>query len=185
MNFKQMKEIEQVNKNRILKICPNAKDTSGIYIFTRYENGFKYAYIGQAQRILTRLAQHLSGYTQHIDISLKKHKLWSVDNLTGWKVAVYECSEELLNEKEQEFIIEYANKGYQLRNKTGGSQGSGKFGIAENKEAKGYRQGIKSGKESLQKELRYILDKYLVINLQKENKLSQNALKKFYDLLGE
>lgn len=34
------------------------------------ENGFRYAYIGQAVHILTRLAQHLVGY-QHIDLSLK------------------------------------------------------------------------------------------------------------------
>ena len=43
------------------------------------EEGIKYAYIGQAKHILTRLAQHLTGY-QHIDLSIRKHGLYSNRN---------------------------------------------------------------------------------------------------------
>lgn len=78
-NWKQLKAIEAKNKKRILEVCPTINDASGIYIMTRYEDGFKYAYIGQAKRLLTRLAQHLSGY-QHIDLSIKRHGLWSDEN---------------------------------------------------------------------------------------------------------
>ena len=54
MNFKQIKAIEQKNKQRLLKVFPDLTEDSGIYFLTRQENGFKYAYIGQAKHILTR-----------------------------------------------------------------------------------------------------------------------------------
>ena len=69
VNYRQIKAIEQKNKERILKVRPNVPNTSGIYIFFREENDIKYAYVGQAKHLLSRLAQHLSGY-QHIDLSL-------------------------------------------------------------------------------------------------------------------
>lgn len=70
-SIRQAKAIEQNNKKRLLEVNPKLDEESGIYFLTRIdENGFKYAYIGQAVHILTRLAQHLVGY-QHIDLSLK------------------------------------------------------------------------------------------------------------------
>ena len=132
MNYRQIKAIEQKNKQRILQLCSTVPETSGIYFLTREENGFKYAYIGQAKHLLTRLAQHLSGY-QHIDLSLKKHGLYSVNNQTGWRLQWLPCSVEKLDEFEKHFIKQYANEGYQLRNKTGGSQGKGKHVIDKRK----------------------------------------------------
>ena len=86
-NYKQVKAIEASNKKRLLSVNPNLNEKSGIYFLTRVdENGIKYAYIGQAKHILTRLAQHLVGY-QHIDLSLKKHGLYSSENKNGWKVS--------------------------------------------------------------------------------------------------
>lgn len=71
MNYRQIKAIEQKNKKRILAVNPETDEGSGIYFLTRTdENGIRYAYIGQAKHLLTRLSQHLSGY-QHIDLSLK------------------------------------------------------------------------------------------------------------------
>ena len=70
-NYIRAKAIEQKNKERILAVCSEATDDSGIYWFARSENGFDYCYVGQAKHLLTRLAQHLSGY-QHIDLSIKK-----------------------------------------------------------------------------------------------------------------
>ena len=50
------RQIKQSKKERILKICSlMLNENSGIYILTREENGFKYAYIGQANILLTRL----------------------------------------------------------------------------------------------------------------------------------
>lgn len=185
MNYRQIYAIKNENKKRIKAVCPNAEDKSGLYIFTREENGFKYAYVGQSNKVLTRLGEHLSGKQQHIDLSLLKRKLWSVDNLTGWKVGVVYFDESLLNDKEQEFIQEYANNGYQMLNKTSGSQGKGKEQIAEFKPAKGYYDGLEQGKNKLKKELNNIINNYLVISLKKDNVSSQKALEKFNRLLGD
>ena len=184
VNYNQLFAIKAKNRKKILEICPTAKDQSGIYIMTREENGFKYAYVGQAVKVLSRLADHLTGY-QHIDLSIRSHKFYSKDNPTGWKIGCLYFPEELLDEKEQYYTMQYANAGYQMRNKTGGGQGKGKFGIAENKPARGYYDGKKEGRKQLAKELTDIIEKYLVIGTKKEGKLAQNALEKFWRLLEE
>lgn len=120
--LRKAKVIEKKNKERWLKVCPLLADESGIYVLTRKdENGIKYAYIGQAKRILTRLAQHLSGF-QHIDLSLKKHGLLSNENIYGWGVTFRSCDESMLDVQEKNFIRAYAEAGFQLRNKTAGGQ---------------------------------------------------------------
>ena len=92
-NWKQVKAIESVNKKKFLELNNKLNNDSGIYILTRIdENGFRYAYIGQAKHILTRLAQHMVGY-QHIDLSLKNHGLYSDKNEYGWNVIHYNFSE--------------------------------------------------------------------------------------------
>lgn len=185
-NFKQAKAIEYKNKKRLLEVNPHLDDGSGIYILTRTdENGFKYAYIGQAKHIHTRLAQHLVGY-QHIDLSLKKHGLYKVDNPYGWKIGFMHFHESLLDEKEQYYIKMYADNGYQLRNKTAGGQGEGKAQIDEYRPVKGYRDGLEQGKKNLARELAHIIDTHLVVSLKedkKNNKVSLKALDKFNDLI--
>lgn len=184
-NYRQIKAIEKKNKDRILKLQPNTPDSSGIYVFYREEDGFKYAYIGQAKHLLTRLAQHLSGY-QHIDLSIKKHGLWSKENPTGYKVIWMLCPEYKLNEYEQHYIKEYANNGFQLRNKTSGSQGKGKVGIADNKPSKGYYDGLKQGYKNAQKFVANLFEKHLNYSQKSEkpNKNQEKALAKFEDFLS-
>ena len=179
--YRQIKAIEQKNKERILKICSNANENSGIYILTREENGFKYAYIGQARHILTRLAQHLTGY-QHIDISLKKHGLFSAENKNGWHIDFIECFN--LDDEEQRLILKYANLGYQLRNKTAGGQSVGKVGIAEIKAGKGYRQGLQKGYENARKEVAKLFEKNLFFAIVKENKNTIKAFDKFNEFIN-
>lgn len=187
-NFRKAKAIEHKNKQRLLCVNGNLDEKSGIYFLTREdEDGIKYAYIGQAKHILTRLAQHLVGY-QHIDLSLKKHGLHSNDNLCGWEIGFLHYPEDMLDEMEQKYIRQYAQSGYQLRNKTSGSQGEGKRQIDEYKPAKGYYDGIKQGKKILAKELSNIIQKHLDVSLKPEkrnNKVSLKALEKFNDLLSE
>ena len=187
--FKQAKVIEQKNKKKLLEINPNLDDRSGIYFLTRVdEDGIKYAYIGQALHVLTRLAQHMSGYTQHIDRSLKAHGLYSSENPYGWKVASVQTNKSDLDEMEQHYIKQFANAGYQLRNKTSGSQGVGKKQIDEYRPAKGYRDGVQQGKISLARDLKHIIDKHLTVELKPEkqgNKVSMKALEKFNALLDE
>lgn len=185
-NIRKAKTIEAANKKKLLMINPNLDEGSGIYFLTRIdENNIKYAYVGQAKHILTRLAQHLSGY-QHIDLSLKKHKLHSTENLHGWKVGFMHFPLEQLDEKEQYYIKMYAQSGYQLRNKTAGGQGAGKSQIDEYRPSKGYRDGIKQGYTNASKEIAHLFDKHLRVSIKsdKPNKVQQKALQKFDDFLN-
>lgn len=185
VNYRQIKAIEKKNKERILTLHPYVPETSGIYIFHRKENGFKYAYVGQAKHLLTRLAQHLSGY-QHIDLSIKKHGLKSEDNPCGWDVTFVYCDEHELDAKEKEYIKFCADKGYQLRNKTSGSQGEGKRGLDDQKAPKGYYDGLAQGYKNAQKFVANLFDKHLNYSKKsdKPNKNQEKALDKFKDFLN-
>lgn len=186
MDYKKIFAKRKILENKLLELNPELNNQSGIYWFVRYENGFKYAYIGQAKHILDRLISHLLGNQQHIDLSIKKHKFWSNNNITGWQIYFKNYPENLLNQKEQEYILDFANQGYQLRNKTSGSQSNDKFGIAENKSSKGYRDGIQQGKIAILKEIKCFFDKYLDYSIKgKENKLKQRKLDEFKKLLGD
>ena len=185
-NLRKAKAIEAKNKKRLLAIDHYLDEGSGIYFLVRKdENGIKYAYIGQAKHLLTRLAQHLSGY-QHIDLSLKKHGLYSSENIYGWKIGFLHFQISELDFMEKKFIQMYSNNGYQLRNKTAGGQGEGKTQIDDYRPAKGYRDGIAQGRKNLAKELTNIIDKHLCISIKEEkknNKVSIKAFEKFNDLL--
>lgn len=187
-NIAKAKAVERKNKQFLLSMSQSLNDESGIYFLTRVdEDEIKYAYIGQAKHVLTRLAQHLTGY-QHIDLSIKKHGWYSEDNPCGWKVGCLNFSENQLDEKEQYYIKAYALSGYQLRNKTAGGQGQGKNQIDEYRPAKGYRDGIAQGKKTLARELSHIIDKHLTVALQpgkEHNKVSMRAKEKFEALLDE
>lgn len=184
-NWKQVKAIESVNKKKFLELNNKLNNDSGIYILTRIdENGFRYAYIGQAKHILTRLAQHMVGY-QHIDLSLKNHGLYSDKNEYGWNVIHYNFSEEELDDKEQYYIKEYADNGFQLRNKTSGSQGKGKTKINEFKPSKGYQDGLKQGYKNASKEIANLFDKHLDYfkKSDKPNKNQDKAIEKLEQFL--
>ena len=191
-NIARAKAIEQENKKRLLKLNPKLNDKSGIYFLLREdENGFKYAYIGQAVHTLSRLAGHLVGYEQHIDLSLRKHKLYDEEkNPYGWRVEFLNFPESQLDEKEKYYIKLYADKGYQLRNVSLGGQGGNRASgsIGERKPPKGYFQGVLQGKRVLARQLSSIAEKHLIIRLKPEkehNKVSQKQYEKFMDLLQE
>lgn len=191
-NLKRAKAIEQKNKQRLLAVNPKLNERSGIYFLLRTdENGFRYAYIGQARKsVLQRLASHMSGYSQHIDLSLRKHKLYSEDNPYGWRVEFLNFPENELDEKEKFYIKQYADAGYQLRNVSVGGQGENRDSgqIGERKPSKGYRDGIIQGKRSLAKQLSEIIRKHLTVTIRPEkegNKVSEKQLEKFKQLLDE
>ncbi len=190
-NIARAKAIEQENKKRLLKLNPKLNDKSGIYFLLREdENGFKYAYIGQAVHTLSRLASHLVGYEQHIDLSLRKHKLYDKEkNPCGWRVEFLNFPESQLDEKEKYYIKLYADKGYQLRNVSLGGQGENRASgsIGERKAPKGYMQGIQQGKKVLARELSSIAEKHLKIEIREDkqgNKVSQKQLDKFMELIN-
>ena len=79
--------------------------------------------------------------------------------------------------------------GYQCRyNKTGGGQGEGKEKINEYRPEKGYHDGLAQGRKNLAKELSSIIEKHLTVSVKPEkanNKVSQKALEKFWNLLKD
>ena len=191
-NIAQAKAIEKSNKQRLLNVNPKLNERSGIYFLLREdENNFKYAYIGQARSVLQRLCSHMVGYRQHIDLSLRKHKLYDKDNNPyGWRVEFLNFPESQLDEKEKYYIKLYADKGYQLRNVSVGGQGSERDSgqIGERKPPKGYFQGILQGKRVLARDLSHISEKYLKIELKDEykgKKVPERQFEKFKELMNE
>lgn len=187
-NYRQIMAIRKANEDKIRKLCPIATEDSGIYVFYRTdENGFKFAYVGQAKNLLKRLAEHLSGY-QHIDCSIKKHKFYDEEsNPYGYHVEIIcHCPEDELDGREQYWIKCYADQGYQLRNKTTGSQGEGKSALGEGKSNRGYRDGLVQGRKNTQKEIAELFDKYLTYDIKgKYGKIKQRKYDEFTEFLNE
>lgn len=187
-NYRQIMAIRKANEDKIRKVCPIATEHSGIYLFWRIdENGFKFAYVGQAKNLLKRLAEHLSGY-QHIDLSIKKHKFYDEEtNPYGYHVEIIcHCPENELDGREQYWIKHYADQGYQLRNATTGSQGSDKRALGDGKSNKGYRDGLVQGRKNTQKEIKTLFDKYLTYSIKdKPNKIKQRKYDEFTAFLNE
>lgn len=183
-NIAKVKAIENQNKKRLLAVNPKLNDESGIYILWRTEI---HGYVGQSVGILTRLAQHLVGF-QHIDLSMKKHGLFSEKNKGGYKIDFIHCSKSELDDKEREYIQKAIDNGWVLKNKTSGGQDDKKEKIADFRPSKGYRDGIKQGKINLARELSSIAEKHLKIEIRedkKNNKVSQKQFEKFKELMNE
>jgi hypothetical protein len=175
-----MYAIKKENKEKVLKIRPDCPERSGIYFFLREEDGFRFAYIGKAKRLLSRIADHLQGYTQHIDRSLKKHGLVEEEVEKGWHLYFLEFAESELDEKEQHYIKIYANAGYQLYNvESGGNKG--KTDIGERKPAKKYYDGVEQGKKNARLFVKHLFDLHLNYVPKKEppTKLQEKAIEKF------
>lgn len=182
-NLKQVKAIEFKNKQKLRLLFPDLTEEPAIYVMVRYENDFKFAYIGQAKHCLSRMAQHLVGY-QHIDLSIKKHGLYSKENPTGWFVTQIPCPLCDLDAREKYYIKKYANLGYQLRNKTVGGQGEGKNGLNEGKAPKGYRDGIQQGYKNAQRYVAKLFEKNLTYSINGDyNKNKEKALEKFKEFI--
>lgn len=188
MDYKKIYAIKMQNERQIKKLCPKAEHKSGIYCFHREdENGFKYAYVGLATKsVLSRCADHLRGFDQHIDKSIRKHKLYSEKNSFGWKLDILcFCSAEECNEKEQFYIKKVHQSGRQLLNVTGGSQGKGKFNISENRATKGYLQGLANGYMNARKDIAHLFKLHLDYTTKRQPPTvnQQKALQKFADFL--
>lgn len=189
-NYRQIYAIRKQNENKILQLCPEAKQASGIYCFYRIdENNFRFCYVGQASKdnLLSRCASHLEGYKQHIDLSIRKYGLYDEDkNPYGYKLMVLcYCPAEECDEKEQFFIRQYADDGWQLKNVEIGGK-SGKTDMNERKPSKGYREGVDHGRRQTQKEIKTLFGKYLTYSIKdKPNKIKQRKYDEFTAFLNE
>jgi hypothetical protein len=179
----QVRAIESKNKERFLALNPKLDEGSGIYILFREENGIRHAYVGQAKHILTRLAQHLVGY-QHIDLSLKKHGLYSDKNPNGYKVFFEHCSISALDDAEREWIRHMASKGYQLKNHTIGGQDDAKKGMDNQKSPRGYRDGVRQGEKNARREIAKLFKNHLTFAINGKSTVhKQNAYAKFKEFI--
>ncbi len=178
---------DKLNKNKelITSLFGSIPNTSGIYIFARKEGGFKYAYVGQAKHLLTRLAEHLQGY-QHIDNSIRNHGLRTEKNPNGYTIRWMEFPEERLNDEEQYYIQLMANSGWQMRNHTTGSQGKGRTELNGIKPAKNYHDGLKQGEINALRRVKVFFDKYLKYEIKGDcNKVKERKKEEFEKLLTE
>jgi hypothetical protein len=147
-------------------------------------DGKKFAYLGKAVDITERTISHINGYQQRIDISLKSRGFYSELNPSGWKLNVLYYPKAELDKWEQYWIDRYRKEGVELYNvESGGTDG--KTIIGERKPPKSYREGVAFGKMSLARELRHIITTHrFEIKPQKDNKITQKALAKFWELLN-
>lgn len=166
-------------------IEPRLSDISGIYVIGRTdEYGVNYAYVGQSVHILRRLAEHCIGF-QMVDLSIKKRKLFSKDNVFGWRVLEFYPTTDLDGEEKKK-IIEYMLKGYQLRyNRTLGGQNS-KESFDNTTSGKGYHEGVKYGYLKAIKDIKLYFDKYLDFSIKpKSNKTKERKFEEFKELMKE
>ena len=181
--FVTKKDVEE----QLKLACPNLEHKPGIYFYTRekLEEGGGFAcYIGKSVDVAERCISHQTSWTQRIDKSLKSRKYYGKYNLNGWKLNVLYFPKHLLDEKERYYIQLYQSNNYEMLNIENGGTIDKEI-IGERKSPKNYTDGIAQGRKKLREELNYIIDKYLVIGLKKDNKLSQKALVKFNKLLNE
>ena len=186
MNYRQIYARKAECEKRIKEVCPQATHESGIYCFTRVdEDGFKFAYVGLASKsLLTRIGEHLVGY-QHIDLSIKKHGLYSQENPYGYKVNILcKCPAEECNEKEQYYIKKAADAGYQLRNHNSGSQGKGRRTFDNAKTSKTYREGLAMGYLNARREVAHWFSLHLNVSMKKQTKNAEKALAKFQEFIN-
>lgn len=184
MNYKQLYAIKRDLEKKVQTHNSKITHDSGIYAFERTVN---YVYVGQSKDLLNRTVSHLQGYEQHIDLSLKKHGIYSNQNPAGWRVDVLEKCEECDLDGAERRWIEYYNTSpvCELLNITDGGQGKGKADIGQRKAVKGYQDGKKAGRDKILKEINERLvkgDIRLVID--KPNKIKEKHLAKLYEILG-
>lgn len=182
-DYAKLAEKKKAAAKLLVQVCPKADHRSGIYFYTREDEQGKHIYIGKAKDLWERSISHIIGYQQHIDISIKKRGFYSDKNKSGWKLNVMLYPEEQLDFWERHWISLYRESGHHLYNvESGGTEG--KEIIGERKPPKTYRDGLSQGRKSLARELKHIIDTHLEIKLRKEdNKISQKALAKFWELL--
>lgn len=188
MDYRQRIKIQNSYKKKIQDMLPDLENTSGIYIFTRNEDDKKKAYIGQAKHLINRLVDHCMRYEQHIDKSLKKHGLYSKNNIDGWQISYLYCTVWQLDIQEKYMIKRYKNLGYELYNITGGGQGKGKVDIAErnNTKLKSYANGKVIGETKLMEKIKTFFDKYLDFTIKgKPTKIKERKYNEFKDLIGD
>ena len=184
MNYRQIYARKAECEKRIKEVCPDITNRPGIYIFYRTDtdSGLRFCYIGQAKRLIERCAQHLQEY-DHIALSLKKRGFKCEGNDGGWELVTFDFPVESLDVGETEMIKLWANKGYQLFNRTAGGQGDGKVVFDNKRQSKTYREGLAQGYLNARREVAHWFSLHLNVSMKKPTKNAEKAYKKFMEFI--
>ncbi len=188
-NYKQIFAKKKAIAEKLKKVCPNITNVSGIYFYTREkpleeDGGGSAFYIGKSRTLLDRCISHDMGYSQRIDISLKKRKYYSKANPYGWKLNVLFFPEHLLDEKERYYIELYKSKNFECYNIENGGT-TNKQIIGERKPPKSYRDGIAQGYKNAVKEIKVFFEKYLDFTIKGNyNKTKERKFNEFKEWLN-
>lgn len=185
IDYKKLYAIQKNNEKRILKLNPKIDDKPGIYFFIRKsEQNENEIYVGQSLHLKRRCIEHLSGY-MYVDLSIRAHGLYSEENPHGYRLEFLHFPLDKLDEKEKYYIKIYREKGWILKNKTGGGQGEGKEKIGEFRPQKGYRDGLKQGYKNASRDVAALFDKHLDYKPKSDppNHHQLRAMEKFRDFL--
>ena len=190
MNYRQIFARKAECEKRIKEVCPQCPDKPGIYAFYRLdESGIRFAYLGQARSLISRIAQHLQEY-DHIALSLKKRGFYNAEtNPFGWCVRYWEYPVDELDAMEQDFIKRWADMGYQLFNRTGGGQGDGKKAFDNQRSARGYYDGLEAGKKKAREEIAHLFRLHLDYAPKPRDgkpptKLQEKAMRRMDEIVG-
>lgn len=179
VNYKRLFSVQQEIEQVLKRACPNMYHQSGIYFYTRVTDTEKFAYIGQSVDVMQRNIAHLQGYSQKIDISIKKWGLYSPENQIGWHLNALYFPKEQLDEAEKFYINSYKEGGYELYNVESGGK-EGKTDINERKAGKGYHDGLAQGYTNAQNFVANLFEKNLTYEINgKPTVNKQKALEKF------
>lgn len=185
VNYKKLFTVKKRLGETLKIVCPNINEKSGIYFYIRETQNKKYIYLGKATSLLDRNIDHLQGYKQRIDVSIKKRGFYSKDNPTGWKLNVLNFPKDELDEKERYYIDLYLKAGYELYNiESGGT--NGKTDINQRKLGKGYHEGVARGVEKTKETVRTYFDKYLDYTIKgKPTKIKERKFAEFGEFLAD
>lgn len=174
-------------KKQLKILCPELDDKPGIYFWYREDHEGKHIYIGIATvSILDRSISHCMGYTQRLDISIKKRGFYSQENKLGWQLKIMYKPVEELDELEKYYINKYKELGYDVYNISGGGQKSRAGDISERKEGKGYHDGLRQGYTNAQKKVANWFEKSLDYSIKgNPNVNKQKAYDRFTDFLKD
>lgn len=184
-DYKKLFSTQYEIKKQLKILCPELDDKPGIYFWYREDHEGKHIYIGIATvSILDRSISHCMGYTQRLDISIKKRGFYSQENKLGWQLKIMYKSVEELDELEKYYINKYKELGYDCYNISGGGQKSRAGDISERKEGRGYYDGLKQGYTNAQKKVANWFEKSLDYSIKgNPNTNKQKAYDRFTDFL--
>lgn len=182
-DFVELRKKKEQARKDLLKSNPYLDNKSGIYFLIRKDIDTKYIYIGKSVTLMDRMISHMIGYSQRIDLSLKKRGFYSANNPTGWELNFLHFPKNELDKWERHYIEQYQKAGYTLYNvESGGTEG--KTIINERKPPKTYREGVAQGYKNAQRDVAKLFEKNLTYGINGEpNKNKEKALAKFEEFI--